>query len=94
MATRKPTGEAFYRDREQREATRPTEDPAEHGTCDWGGCNDLATQWRHDKEHGWLPVCDKCSRTTWDTSSGRPMRRGRRTIDAAARSAEQGGRDG
>ena len=78
----KPTGATWYRKNAEIEATRPTEDAAEQGTCDWGGCNELAVTWRYDQEHGWLPVCPKCSRTTWDTSSGRPMRRQQRTTVA------------
>src|SRR5260221_9287575 len=27
------------------------------GTCDWGDCDEIATEMRWDDEHGWLPVC-------------------------------------
>lgn len=75
--TTKPTGEAWQRQRAEREESRPTDDAADHGTCDWGGCNDPAETWRYSEECGWLPVCGKCSRTNWDTTgpSGLPRRR-------------------
>lgn len=57
--------------------TMPTDDAADHGTCDWGGCDARAETWRYDTEHSWLPVCGKCSRTTWDTTGpdGLPRRK-------------------
>lgn len=27
------------------------------GSCDWGGCDDMAVLARHDPALGWLPVC-------------------------------------
>jgi len=27
------------------------------GTCDWGDCDEIASETRWDDEHGWLPVC-------------------------------------
>jgi hypothetical protein len=27
------------------------------GTCDWGGCDNIALLARHDPDKGWLPVC-------------------------------------
>jgi hypothetical protein len=33
------------------------------GTCDWGDCDEPVTCLRYDAHgHGWLPVCDGCSR--------------------------------
>lgn len=32
---------------------------ASGGTCDWGACNEVAVEERHDAEHGWLPVCER-----------------------------------
>lgn len=30
------------------------------GTCDWGGCDEVATRWRWSTRCGWLPVCEEC----------------------------------
>lgn len=81
---RKLTGDAYYRRREEIEATRPQDEP--YGTCDWGGCDEVATTWRHDDEHGWLPVCPKCLRTTWDTTGpgGLPRRKAARPASDGA----------
>lgn len=71
------TGDAYMRQKAEAEKARPVEEP--YGTCDWGGCNAEATAWRHDGEHGWLPVCQKCLKTTWDTTGpgGLPRRKQR-----------------
>jgi hypothetical protein len=38
----------------------PYEEP--HGTCDWGGCDEVATRWRWSPRCGWLPTCEECFR--------------------------------
>lgn len=45
----------------------PAYSPA--GTCDWGDCDQLASGWRWDDDHGWLPVC------SWHGLSSRRPRR-------------------
>lgn len=45
---------------------RPLTDESGY-TCDWGGCDDVATAERYDAGHGWLPVCEH--------HEGKPARR-------------------
>lgn len=59
----------------------PIEPPEGH-SCDWGGCHQPADTWRYDNQHGneWLPVCTKCSRTTWGTHHGERIPRRNITV--------------
>lgn len=37
---------------------KPSTEPYEAGTCDWGDCDASSVAWRWNKEHrDWLPVC-------------------------------------
>lgn len=45
------------------------------GTCDWGNCSREAWGVRWSSEHGYLTVCQPCSRSTWAPEHGRRFAR-------------------
>jgi len=45
------------------------------GTCDWGGCDEVAVALRFDRYgHGWLPVCERHSHTVDEEDPAAPLR--------------------